>query len=259
MRDLDELNDYHELQQWLSEYCEAARHPGWHNYGPSELKLYQADPVKILLVGAESYGYSGNKNVPPNEYLCWIRDRHRTPHYSSVFIAFIREYIELLKSSKPIPPYKYAQWRKYYYDDNLLIERMKPTIYTNARITSNGTGSTNEDKQRILSDVKEFAAFRKRFIEIMLPRIVICAGISSINCIFNDCGAFPKSALQKVPVFIYNNIIFVLIAHLSRPSAFGGYQGLHDIAVQCANIYVGGTGPLQSSATKVGYPDINIE
>ncbi len=235
--ELPSVSDYTSLQHWLNEYCENKPHPCWHNYGPADFSLYQSDPVKILLVGAESGGYDKCENVPPEEYLRWIRDGHKTPRYSSVFIAMIRDYIALLAENKAIPPFQYNQWSRYYQDYELLIERMRATIYTNARITSNGTGSSIEDKARVLSDVVEFAPYRKRFVEILDPRIVICAGDSAAHALFIDGGAFQTASLRDEPVFVLDNHICVMTSHLSRPNGFGGYAALHQTALQCATFY----------------------
>ena len=90
-----------------------------------------------------------------------------------------------------------------------------------------------------MSDVKEFASYRKRFIEILKPRIVICAGASARDSLFIDEGAFPRSTLREDSVFLIDNYVLVRTPHLSRPNGFGGYEALHKIGLQCANMYVG--------------------
>jgi hypothetical protein len=238
-QELSEVNDYESLRQWLNEHCKA-RHTCWHDYGPADYAVYLADPVKILLIGAESYDYGGCESIPPNEYLRWIEKGDKTPRYSSVFVAVIREYIEFLLKRNQIPQFDRSRWCGYYRNHNLLKDRMCGTIYMNARVTSNDTGSSREDRESIMSDVREFAAYRKRFIDILRPRILICAGVSAKCSLFTDGGAFPVSAWrQEDAVFVLENYVLVNTPHLSRPTAFRGYENLHKIAVQGAKMYVG--------------------
>jgi hypothetical protein len=168
-KELSEQNDYWSLQQWLDEHCEEVKHTCWHNYGPADFLKYQSDSVKILLMSAESVDYEGCQKIPPDEYIRWIKDNQWTPRNGSVFVTVIREYIALLLDNKSIPQFDHSRLSECYQDVDLLIEKMRGTIYMNARITSNGTGSSREDKGRISSDVKEFAPYRKRFIQVLKP------------------------------------------------------------------------------------------
>lgn len=231
--DLSQLNDYASLQEWLDGHC-GAKYDGWHNYGPADEKTYQSDPVTILLMGAESVGYEGCPKTPPDEYIKWIEGNEWTTRNGSVFVAAIREYIALLLRNKSVPQFDRSRFAQYYQNFALLVEKMRGTIYMNARVTSNGTGSRREDKGPISSDVKEFASYRRRFIEVLRPRIVICAGASARDSLFIDGGAFPRSALRKERVFPVDNCILVMTRHLAR---FGGYMVMHEIALECASMY----------------------
>jgi hypothetical protein len=233
-RNLSELNDYPSLQHWLDEYCEGAGKPGWHQYGPANFPQYQSDPVKILLMSAESGGYEKCRQVPSGAYLDWIRNYEWTPRQGSVFVTMIREYIALLQDNKPIPPFDRSRWSECNKNVELLIKMMCRTIYMNARITSNGTESSREDKRGIKSDIEEFASYRRRFIQVLKPRIVICAGASARDALFIDGGAFPRSALLKEPVFVNDDYVLVVTRHLSR---FGGYAVMHEIGLKCAESY----------------------
>ena len=239
---LSELKCYPSLRQWLKEYCEEEKFICWHDYGPAEYSLYDSDPVKILLMNAESGGYEGCQNTPPNEYLKWIRKQPPipTPRNGAVFVTLIREYIALLLANKPIPPFGRSRWvecRECRKDVDRLIKNMSGTIYMNASVTSNPNESSREDKARIRSDIRKFALYRKRFVEILKPRIVICAGLSAGDSLFIDGGAFPTSSLRKDSVFLIDNCVLVVMPHLSRPQLFHGYKGLHNIGLRCANLY----------------------
>jgi hypothetical protein len=231
---LCDVTDYQSLQNWLDEYCEVGKHTCWHNYGPAEFSLYETEPVKILLMNAESVGYEGCQKVPSDTYLTWIRDRHPTPRQGAVLVTIIRDYIDLMQKNKPIPAYDRCRASECYKNERLLIDKMRGTIYMNARITSNDTKSSREDKGRIWSDIKEFASFRRRFIQVLKPKIVICAGASARDALFIENGAFPKSALQKESTFVIDNCILVLTRHLAR---FGGYAAMHEVGLKCAKLY----------------------
>ena len=232
--DLSEVNDYWSLQDWLDDYCQEAKHDGWHNYGPADLPTYLSDPVRILLMGAESGGYEWCPKTPPDEYIKWIRGNEWTPRNGSVFVAVIREYIALLLGEKPVPQFDRSRFAQYYQDVDLLVEKMRGTIYMNARVTSNDSRSSREDKGGIWSDINEFAPYRRQFIQVLRPRIVICAGASARESLFIDGGAFPSTALRKERVFPVDNCIVVMARHLSR---FGGYRIMHEIAFECASMY----------------------
>ena len=235
---ISELNDYPSLQKWLNDYCEAAGYTCWHNYGPADLAAYLSDPVKILLVNSESGGYEGCKNVPSDEYLQWIEDRWTTPRNGSVLVTLIRDYISLLIEQQAIPPFDRSLTSKIYQNTSRLLNVMRGTIYMNARITSNDTGSMAEDKSNVLSDAQEFAVYRKKLVEILKPRIIICAGESAKDSIFLADGVFPKSALQEKDVFILEDFIVVKTRHLSRMGLSGGYEHLNQLAAECAELYL---------------------
>jgi hypothetical protein len=232
---LDTIKDYNAIQGWLDDYCQAKGKEGWHNYGPADLRLYESDPVKIMLMGAESLGYEKCLKVPSDAYIEWIRKREWTPRNGAVFVSTIRDYISRLTQGSATPEFDKAGFTDRYQNVDLLVKEMSGTIYMNARITSNGTGTNREDKAQIACDLLEFAEYRRRFLEIMKPEIVICAGASATDSLFGENGPFPRSALQKGNVFEIGNILFVITRHLSR---FGGYKAMHEIGLQCAKMYV---------------------
>ena len=86
---------------------------------------------------------------------------------------------------------------------------MISTAYMNARITSNDTGTTHEDKAGINADIKEFSAYRKKFINILNPKIIICAGKSATDVIFGSYGVYPK-ANSTDAVFKWKNLINIV-------------------------------------------------
>lgn len=234
---LHNQNDFAALSHWLNQYCEEQGHTCWHNYGPADLSAYEADPVKILLVNSESGGYEGCRNVPPNEYLRWIKDRWRTPRYGSVLVTLIRRGIETTQNGLPIQQLGHGGVSAIYQNDELLEEAMRRTIYMNARITSNDTGSSLEEKGAVISDAIEFAAYRKRFVEVMRPRIIICSGDSAKSSLFIDGGVFEPNSFQNESVFLVDNHIVVSVPHLSRPQIFKGYASFEKIAEKCAQMF----------------------
>ena len=235
---LSDTDDYESVQAWLNQYCEAAGYDGWHNYGSADLSRYLSDPLKILFVGSESVGYEGVPRVPPNEYIKWIKDRQWTSRLAAVFVSMVRCSVSLLMEQRDSPLLGIGLGRENYQNSDLLLEMMRGTIYMNARITSNGTGSSAEDKARVLSDCREFAQYRRRFVEILMPRIIICAGNSARDSMFIDGGPFLASSLRSEKVFLLGEHIVVMIPHLARLSAVGGYDGLNRVARSCANAFV---------------------
>ncbi len=188
-------------------------------------------------MNSESFDNDG-KGIPPDAYLLWIKDGWRTPRYGSVLVTLIRNYISSLSEQKVIPTFDISVTKSIYRDVDRLLNVMRATVYVNARITTNDTGTSAEDKPRVWSDAVEFAPYRKRLIEILKPGIIICAGGSARDAIFLEGGAFEQSAWKNESVFEVEDFIIVSTGHLSRPNLFGGYENLHQIASDCAAAYV---------------------
>ena len=234
--ELSTIDSYSKLQDWLDDYCSSRQYECWHKYGPADYEKYRSEPVKILLINSESWGYAGCGAVPPDEYLKWIKDRWNTPRYGALLVALIRDYISQIGAGRKDPPYDHDRMQNWYQDDNILIESMRPTIYMNTRITSNDTGESKEDQEGVMADSAEFLSYRKRFVEILKPRIIICAGDSAKQLMLSDGGVFPEIAIPG-PIFNSNEMVFMITQHLSRPNLFGGYCGLHEIALNCASVF----------------------
>jgi hypothetical protein len=234
---LSGLNDFPSLRRWLKDYCEKKGYDCWHDYGPADLEKYRSDPVKILLMNSESVECY-DKCIPPDAYLEWIKNGEKTPRYGSVLVTFIREYISLLWEQKPIPPFDQSSASKLFQDVVCLLNNMRGTIYMNASIRTNDTGTSAEDKARVRSDAVEFAPYRKRLVEILRPGIIICGGESAKNGLFLEGGAFEQSAWKNESLFEAEDFTIVSTGHLGRPNVFGGYENLHQIASDCAAAYV---------------------
>lgn len=237
MEDLPEIDNFCDLQQWFNDYCEANKYTCWHNYGPADYTKYLAESVKILLINSESMGYEGCYKVSSDEYLKWIKKGGKTPRYGSILVALIREYIKKINennSEKHI--FDKNKISSYFDNVSILIKNMDYTSYMNARITSNDTGETQEDKENVTSNTKEFSAYRKKFVEILEPKIIICAGNSAADTIFSNYGVYPE-ANSTDAVFKWKNIIFVKTKQLGNPTRFGGYKELDNLAFKCAELY----------------------
>jgi hypothetical protein len=115
---------------------------------------------------------------------------------------------------------------------------MKGTAYVNARVSSNGSGSPNEQKAQVLAEIAEFADYRKRLVQILRPEIIICAGTSAKDAIFQKGGVFEPTALSGDAVFRHGQSVVVITSHLSRPPLFGGYEGLHELACKCSALHL---------------------
>lgn len=237
---LEKVNDLAGLQEWLDHYCETKPYSCWHQYGPSDLSLYEAQKPKIMLVNAESGGYDGCKRVPADEYLKWIRGgkkRWPTPRYGSVLVSFIRRYAHEMREGGISSKFDRSLWSRLYQDTDALIEKMRATIYMNARVTSSDSDKPHEQKAAVMADAREFACYRKRFVEILRPDFIICGGTSARDAIFHSGGVFEPTDRVGDSVFSRGQCIVVITPHLSRPGLFGGYKHLDEIARKCAALH----------------------
>lgn len=236
--DLNEAKNLFELQSWLDNYCTTKKRPGWHHYGPASLDGYEASSPKIMLVNAESGGYEDCCGVPQNEYITWIEGGWNTPRYGAVLITAIRQAVQNLLDNVETVPFDRHSYIRIYSDTDLLLENMRPTIYMNARVASNDSGSSREQVSEVLSDAAEFAHYRARFVEVMQPDVVVCAGKSAKSAMFADQGVFHPDQLSADGVVKIGKTTVVLSPHLSRPNVFGGYEQLHKLARECASVFL---------------------
>lgn len=249
---LETINDLTGLQVWLDHHCKSKGHPCWHHYGPADLSLYETQPPNIMIVNSESGGYRGCEGVPSDEYLKWIKGgvkRWPTPRYGSLLVTFIRRYAREVREGKTPAQFDRAMFSRIYQDTDVLVENMRATIYMNARITSNDSNTPHEQKAAVMSDAREFGAYRRRFLEILRPDIVICAGASARDAVFHSGGAFEPSELACDAVFSTRQCSVIVIPHLSRPGLFGGYANLHEVAHKCVALHADRTRESASATT----------
>ncbi len=233
---LDKLSTPESLSGWLREYCNERAFSGWHNYGAADPKGYMNSSPRMMLINSESGGYQDCPDVPSDEYLVWIKDRWKTPRFASVLVAAIKQLSNELYQGMQSPGIVPDEMRKLYQSTNRLLDDMRTTIYMNARITSNDSGSPNEQTQAVRRDAKEFAAYRKRFVEVWNPEIVICAGKSACESLFLEEGLHSPDQLLPSSVFRLGGRTFVVTPHLSRPNAFGGYEFMASVALEAAKM-----------------------
>ncbi|MEN9359319.1 MAG: hypothetical protein RL095_854 [Verrucomicrobiota bacterium] len=237
-RDLNDAKSYSDLKTYLDIYGQIEGLSCWHNYGPADYSLYISQSPKIMVINSESVGYDDSKSTPADEYMKWIKDGWKTPHFTALFVTMIRKYCKEFRDTHVLPPYSKPTFSSQYKKCEELLESMKGTIYMNARITSNGTGSFREETQAVLQDSTRFADYRKKYMEILDPEIVICAGSSAHDAMFTKNSAFGEDVRpSRHSVSKIQNRIVISLNHFSRPQGFRGYQGLHDLATQCCYIY----------------------
>lgn len=234
---VEQANNLLALQAWLDQYCNDKGYKGWHHYGPADPALYDATRPRIMLVNSETGGYEDCQSVPADEYLTWIRDGWQTPRYGSVLVSTVRRHIEGQRQGLPSLQYENSWYREAYRDGEGLAEAMRATIYMNARITSNDSNTRYEQKWQVMTDVNEFAFYRKRFVEVMQPEIIICGGTSARDAIFHKDGAFDPASIPVDSVGRVGECIVIVTSHLSCPGYFGGYEGLDQLARECASLY----------------------
>jgi len=235
MGELDAITDIPALNRWLDDYCKAVDYIGWHHYGPADLLSYESEPVRILLVNAESYGYDKVRGATKQcEYLQWVRSGNRTPVRSSIFTCMLRQFIEIYKGGTSMPAFEPFRWSRSGWKLDELCESMKGTAYMNARVTSNGSGVTKEQKREINSQLMPLAAYRRRLYQLLRPQIVVCGGISAVNCMFCDGGPFPSASRRNESVFAVDTCLIIWSGHFSRVSR----RALYETAIRAANEYV---------------------
>ncbi len=191
----------------------------------------------MMVIGSESMGYGG-KGSPPDEYLKWISAGYATPRYTAVLVSLIKKFSEVQLTQTSLPIIQKSDVSKLYRDEPHLLSKMAETIYMNARISSNNTGGTKEEGRAVDSDIKEFAEFRKHYIRISAPDMIICAGQKAWSALFIDGGAFLPSQAPKSPVSVIAGRVVVKVAHLSRPNLFGGYVCLVKLAQDAAEAFI---------------------
>jgi hypothetical protein len=237
LKPIASIDAYTELQKWLNDYCHIAGHESWHCYGPADYSKYESSAVKVMVIGSESMGF-GDKGSPPDEYLKWISARYATPRNTAVLVSLIKQFSEVRPTDASYPVIQKSDVSKLYQDEPLLLSRMVETIYMNARISSNNTGGTKEEGRAVDIDIKEFAEFRKHYIRISAPDIIICAGRKAKSALFIEGGAFMPSQSPTSLVSVVDGCVVVTVAHLSRPSLFGGYVGLVKVAQDTAEAFI---------------------
>lgn len=230
---IDGIESIDGLEAWLDEYCEGNNKSCWHHYGPANLEAYFEDPLKIIIISAESWGYDWCKRVPRNEYLKWITKKDPTPRYASVIVCAIASAIESLMHGEVPQSYEKSCYQKLYRDDSVILPRMERTGYLNARISSNATGLTHEDRGGINQDIIEYSAYRKKLISLLDPNIVICAGNSAFNSVFGEGRLWSMPAEAK-PVYVLDDRLVVRTAH---PRRMKDYKKIDTIANQVACNY----------------------
>jgi hypothetical protein len=235
-RKLSAISTYRGLNEWLDQHCKENQFSSWHHYGPAEVDGYFASTPRVMIVNSESSGYDDVKGAYPDEYITWIKDGWATPRYGSVLIsAIIRRITEL--DTKISSGYERQLYQDSYQNVDGLLNMMCKVAYVNARVSSNDSGTMNEQKSQVVAEAKLFALYRKRLIELLDPEIIICGGSSARDAIFQIDGFYPVEVTPNLQVSRIGDRIIVLIPHLSRPSLFGGYEHLDVLAEQCAKLY----------------------
>lgn len=217
------LKEIHQLYNDLDKQCNILEISGWHRYGPIEPTKYAKSDYRVLFLNSESVGFEGCGPVPADEVLKWLD--YNTPRNCALMNFIIFYLIDYYKEKKAFPYFDYNFYKKTRADIDSLKAIFVFSAYMNTRISSNDTGSFNEDIHSVNNEIIMFQSYRKKLIHLLDPALIVIGGKQAKNAVSNLYGL----SLEYNTIIKMENTTLLVLKHTSRLSFLGGYSGIDSI------------------------------
>lgn len=193
-------------------------------YGPISDEYY-SNPIKILLINMEPYGYEecGNVDIDEKTLFAWLQDagktNTRTVRYSMAFTQVLLNCIHKKNNANR------HLLKQAYKDVKELKNTAKRIVYYNIRPTSNSNKS--QDSQKIIeSGLGDLSKHIFNEMNSLEPTIIIVGGKAGLKAFNSMWGT---KVVYKELYQAENGILIQSIRHPSRPKYEEYVQNINNI------------------------------